>query len=262
MLTHGFGKGTMNIDLNGATVLVTGGSGGIGEAIARSLADSNAAVALHYNRNRIAAERLVTQLGERAACFQADLSLPAQAFSLFQNVIERYGAVDVLVNNAGVFEPSPVTEAGGAWLEDWDRTIAINLTSAGMLCHGAINHFKTRGGGRIIHIASRAAFRGETEDYLAYAASKGGLVSLSRSIARSFGAYNITSFVIAPGYVRTGMTEEYLDAHEHDIIKHELSLKQLTAPGDIAPAVTFIAAGLMDHATGCTIDINAGSYMR
>ena len=230
--------------------------------MALSLAESNAIVALHYNSNRSAAERIVGKLGGGAACFRADLSVPVQAFSLFREVLERYGTIDVLVNNAGIFEPSPVTAAGEAWLEDWDRTIAVNLTSAGMLCHAAIDHFKARGGGRIIHIASRAAFRGETEDYLAYAASKGGLVSLSRSIARSFGTYGITSFVIAPGFVRTGMTEEFLDAHERDIIEHELSLRRLTAPDDIAPVVTFIAAGLLDHATGCTIDINAGSYMR
>lgn len=252
----------MKIDLDGATVLVTGGSGGIGAAIARSLAESNAAVAMHYNRNRSAAERLVDDLGGGAACFQADLSRPLQAFSLFREVLERYGAIDVLVNNAGVFEPSPVTTDEEAWLEDWNRTLTINLTSAGMLCHAAINHFKKRDGGRIVHVASRAAFRGETEDYLAYAASKGGLVSLSRSIARAYGTYNITSFVIAPGFVRTGMTEEYLDAHERDVIEHELALKRLTTPEDIAPVVTFIAAGMMDHATGCTIDINAGSYMR
>lgn len=252
----------MKIDLGGTTVLVTGGNGGIGAAIVRSLAESGAAVALHYNRGRSAARGLAGKLGGGAACFQADLSRPAQAFSLFHGVLERYGAIDVLVNNAGVFEPSPVAADRETWLEDWNRTIAINLTSAGMLCHAAINHFKERGGGRIIHIASRAAFRGETEDYLAYAASKGGLVSLSRSIARAFGAHNITSFVIAPGFVRTAMTEEYLAVHERDVIEHECALKRLTTPEDIAPVVTFIAAGLMDHATGGTIDINAGSYMR
>ena len=252
----------MKIDLKGMTVLVTGGSGGIGAAIVQALAESNASVALHYNRNRAGAERLAERLGEKVSCFQADLSLPETAFPLFREVLDSLGSVDVIVNNAGVFEPSPVTAAEDAWLRDWNRTIAINLTSAGMLCHAAINHFKKRGGGRIIQIASRAAFRGETEDYLAYAASKGGLVSLGRSIARSFGAYNITSFVIAPGFVRTGMTEEYIGAHEGDIIEGELSLKRLTTPEDIAPVVTFIAAGLMDHATGSTIDINAGSYMR
>ncbi len=252
----------MKIDLAGRTVLVTGGSGGIGQAIARSLAEADATVALHYHRNRAGAERIVAQLGRKSRCFQADLSLPGNAFSLFHEALAAFGAVDVLVNNAGVFKSSPIESSEETWLGDWDGTIAVNLTSPAMLCHAAIDHFKKRGGGRIIHIASRAAFRGETEDYLAYAASKGGLVSLSRSIARSFGRYNITSFVIAPGFVRTEMTAEYLDEHEHEVVKHELALKQLTAPEDIAPLVTFISGGLMDHATGSTIDINAGSYMR
>lgn len=252
----------MKIELSGTTVLVTGGSGGIGGAIARSLAEANATVALHYHRNRSGAERLVAQLGRKSQYFQSDLSLPENAFSLFHDVLEAYGAVDVLVNNAGVFKPSPLESNEETWLGDWNRTIAINLTSAGMLCHAAIVHFKKRGGGRIINIASRAAFRGETEDYLAYGASKGGLVSLSRSIARSFGKYNITSFVIAPGFVRTDMTAEYLDEHEHEVVERELALKRLTTPEDIAPLVTFISGGLMDHATGSTIDINAGSYMR
>lgn len=252
----------MKIDCGGMTVLVTGGSGGIGAAIARSLAEANAAVALQYHRNRAAAERLAASIGAGAACFPADLSRPREAFSLFRTVLARYGSVDVLVNNAGVFEPSPIDTDEGTWLDDWNRTLAVNLTAAGMLCHAAINHFMTRAGGRIVHVASRAAFRGETAEYLAYAASKGGLVSLSRSIARSYGAHDITSFVIAPGFVRTDMTEEYLDGREDDIVAHELALKRLTTPEDIAPVVTFIAAGMMDHATGCTIDINAGSYMR
>ncbi len=250
----------MHIELGGTTVLVTGGSSGIGEEIAKSLASSGAKVALHYNSNGERARDLVEQFNNGSRCFYADFAVPGSASALFAEVIGEMGCVDVLVNNAGIFEPSPVSLPGDKWLKNWNRTIEVNLTSAGALCHAAINHFMERSGGRIINIASRAAFRGETEDYLAYGVSKGGMVSLSRAIARSFGKQNIKSFVIAPGYVWTPMAEKVIDRNK--IIDTELALGEMTEPGHIAPVVVFIAAGRLDHGTGTSIDINAGSYMR
>lgn len=252
----------MKIDLHNKVVLVTGGSSGIGEAISNCLAKSGATVALHYNNSKDDAEKFVKQFGNKSECFQANLRNPQNAVSLFNKVLKHFSKFDVLVNNAGIFVRSPIQLDNSKWLDDWNTTVAINLTSAGVLSQCAIKYFMENSGGTIIHIASRAAFRGETEDYLAYAASKGGLVSLSRSIARSFGKYNIKSFVIAPGFVRTRMTEKFLNTFEKDIIENELSLNELTTPEDIAKVVTFIASGMMDHATGSTIDINAGSYMR
>ena len=250
----------MHIDLTGVTALVTGGSSGIGEEISRELAASGARIALHYNSNREHAEELINEFDNGSIAFHSDLSLKGKAAGLFDNVVERMKKVDLLVNNAGVIENAPVSLSGGEWMKIWERTIEINLNSAGMLCHAAIKHFLKNSGGRIINIASRAAFRGEKEDFLAYAASKGGMVSLSRSIARSFGRYNVKSFVIAPGYVWTPMTEKVED--KQAIIDNELSLDEMTEPKDIAPLAAFIAAGLLDHGTGTTIDINAGSYMR
>ena len=252
----------MEITLDGTVILVTGASSGIGEAIAEHAGESGATVALHFNRNENRARELADSIGNDSDCFQADLAEPANASILFDRVVEKLGKVDVLVNNAGIFFDSPVDLGSDEWLEHWNRTLAVNVTSAGMLCRAAINHFRERSGGRIINIASRAAFRGETKNYLAYAASKGGMVSLSRSIARSFGKDNIKSFVIAPGWVRTPMTEEILDRIEKDMIENELALGEITRPDDIGPLVAFIASGRLDHATGCTIDINAGSYMR
>ncbi|MBN2185025.1 MAG: SDR family oxidoreductase [Candidatus Krumholzibacteriota bacterium] len=250
----------MQIDLTGITALVTGGSGGIGEEISRGLASSGARIALHYNSNRDGAERLIKEFDNGSIAFHSDLSLKGNAAGLFDDVVERMKRVDLLVNNAGIIENAPVSLPGMEWMKIWERTMEINLNSTGMLCHAAIKHFLKNSGGRIVNIASRAAFRGEKEDFLAYAASKGGMVSLSRSIARSFGRSNIKSFVIAPGYVWTPMTERVED--KQAIIDNELSLGEMTEPKDVAPLVTFIAAGLLDHGTGATIDINAGSYMR
>ncbi|MBN2070570.1 MAG: SDR family oxidoreductase [Candidatus Krumholzibacteriota bacterium] len=248
------------MDLSGMTVLVTGGSGGIGEEISGMLVDCGARVALHYNSSRKRAEELIEKFDNGSMAFQADLSIRGNAEGLFGDVVKKMGKVEVLVNNAGVIENAPVSLDTGEWIDIWERTMATNLTSAGALCHCAINHFMKGSGGRIINIASRAAFRGEKEDFLAYAASKGGMVSLSRSIARSFGMHNIKSFVIAPGYVWTPMTERIADKQE--IIDNELALGEMTEPKDIAPLVAFISAGLLDHGTGSTIDINAGSYIR
>jgi NAD(P)-dependent dehydrogenase (short-subunit alcohol dehydrogenase family) len=252
----------MQIDLTNKVVLVTGASGGIGAAVSRDLAKVNATVAVHYYSKEEDAMRLVKDIGHGSKCFQADLTDQKNAKKLFDDVVKELGKVDVIVNNAGLFRTSPVEKAEDEWLKDWNTTLALNLTSVGVLCQVAINHFKKHNGGRIINIASRAAFRGETRDYLAYAASKGGMVSLSRSIARSFGKDNIKSFAIAPGFVRTKMAEEHLKKHEPEMIANEIALDRITEPEDIAPLVVLLASGKMDHATGCTIDVNAGSYMR
>jgi NAD(P)-dependent dehydrogenase (short-subunit alcohol dehydrogenase family) len=141
--------------------------------------------------------------------------------------------------------------------------MAINLRAAGILSQLAVRHFiAKKKGGRIITIASRAAFRGDDREYLAYAASKAGLVALSKSIARAFGRYNITSFVIAPGWVKTAMAEETVKAYGSKRLLAEQALRRrLTGPEDIAPLVVFLASGIADHATGTTIDVNAGSYV-
>ena len=113
-----------------------------------------------------------------------------------------------------------------------------------------------------MYIASRAAFRGETEEYLGYAASKGGMISLGRTVARSFGKDNIKSFILAPGFVKTAMADQFIQSYGEERILSELSLKELTRPEDISPLVALMCSGLMDHATGATIDVNAGSHIR
>ena len=175
-------------ELKNQSILVTGASDGIGREIARYLMQNGARVALHYNRNKKAAVDLLKEFGsDGSEVFQADLSDAENCLHLWDQVL-----------NALVYLEHATDEDDLKWLSTWNRTIAINLDAAGLLTKKAIEHFKTSGGGRLIFIASRAVFRGETEEYLGYAASKGGLVSLARSVARSFGKYNIKSFILAP----------------------------------------------------------------
>ncbi|MBN2035152.1 MAG: SDR family oxidoreductase, partial [Chitinispirillaceae bacterium] len=196
--------------------------------------------------------------GNGSRVFQADLADEHSCDRLFHEVITRFGCIDVLINNAGVFIKSPLS--GKKWLSDWNRTMAINLNAAAMLTRHAVNHFIARGGGTIIYLASRAAFRGDGPDYLAYAASKAALVALSRSIARAYGKHGIVSFVVAPGWVSTGMSAHAIRTRRSEILA-EQALGRITKPRDIAPLVTLLASGMADHATGAAIDVNAGSYV-
>ncbi|MGB5527565.1 MAG: SDR family oxidoreductase, partial [Gemmatimonadota bacterium] len=249
------------IDLTGKTVLVTGASRGIGRSLAEGLAGAGATVAAHFNHNRAATESLVETLGHDARSFQADLADPASCERLFHEVVGTYGRLDVLVNNAGIALKMPAGMPADEWREDWDLTMAVNLRAVELLSRLAIDHFRQRDGGRIINIASRAAFRGDTPEYMSYAASKGGVVALTRSIARAYGKAGICAFVVAPGFVRTEMAQEVIDEHGEERVTGDLALDRLTEPADVAPLVVLLASGLADHATGGTFDVNAGSYV-
>ncbi len=252
----------MQINLNGQVILVTGASRGIGAAIARTLAEAGATVAVHYGNSEAEALELVSKISQGAAAFQADLSQPENGPSLVAKVIAQYGRIDAVVNNAALAHALHERDDEAAALAHWRLTLDVNLIAGALISRAAIGHFADNGGGRLIHIASRAAFRGDTLEYMAYAASKGGLVAFSRSVARGYGKQNIKSFVIAPGFTRTEMAEPFIEAYGEDYVLSDLALNTLTTPEDIAPTVVFLASGYMDHATGCTIDINAGSYVR
>ena len=251
----------MQIDLSNEVVLVTGASRGIGRALAVGLAQAGAPVAVHFNRHAGAAQALCAALGRGARSFQADLARVEECSRLFDEVVGHYGRLGVLINNAGTAIKAPLEDSTADWNTAWNRTMHVNLRATELLCRRALRHFISQDGGRIINIASRAAFRGDTADYMTYAASKGGMVALTRTIARAYGKHNVCAFVIAPGFVRTDMAQESIDAYGEAFVLGDLALSRLTEPEDLVPIVSLLASGMADHATGTTIDINAGSYV-
>ncbi len=251
----------MQIDLSGQRALVTGASRGLGRAIAGALMDSGARVAAHYRRERAGAESLVHGRHGSLA-LAADLADSRAAVALVARAIDSLGGLDLLVNNAGVALESPLDSPTDEWIHAWDATLAVNLTAAGVISREAIRHFAAHGGGRIVFIGSRAAFRGDTSEYIAYAASKGGMTALSASIARGFGKQGVKSFVIAPGFTRTEMAADFIARYGEAYAMKDIALDRMTEPRDIAPLVVFLASGLADHCTGTSIDVNAASYVR
>ena len=251
-----------HIDLKGKNILLTGASQGIGKALAKYLIQMGARVAVHYNSNKASAETIIEENTTKSQVFKADLNVEPDVLNLFKEVKESFKTIDVIILNAGVFLQHTTNQNTEDWYKVWKKTIQINLTAVGVLTKLGIDHFKEQGGGRFIYIGSRAVFRGETEEYLAYAASKGGLTSLARSVARSFGKDNIKSFIVSPGFTRTQMAESFIEKYGEERILKEIALNELTKPEDIAPLIAMLSSGLMDHATGATIDINAGSHIR
>ena len=253
---------SLSIDLSGQTVLVTGASRGIGAAIARAAATAGARVLIHYGKARDAAEALAREIGNGAAIFQADLGQPQASKALWGEANAVGGPIHALVNNAGIAVASPIDGDADRWLDDWNATMAINLMACAALCREALLHFQQHGGGRIVNISSRAAHRGDTPDYLAYAASKAGVAALTKSIARGFGRQGIKAFTIAPGFTRTRMAQAFIEQYGEAYAVSDIALGVLTEPDDIAPMIAFLLSGLCDHATGTTIDINGASYVR
>jgi 3-oxoacyl-[acyl-carrier protein] reductase len=248
-------------DLKNKKILVTGASRGIGEAIANQMGKLGGKVAIHFGKSAKNAENLALELNNGSFAIGADLANSKEVEDLFLRTVEQLDGLDILVNNAGIAIGSPENLSNEQWMKDWEQTMMVNVSASALLGKMAIDHFQKSGGGKIINIASRAAFRGDTADYMAYAASKGAMVALTRSIARAYGKQNIQAFIIAPGFTRTDMAQDFMDQYGEEYALNDIALNKLTEPKDIAPMVAFLASGLADHATGCTIDINAGSYV-
>jgi len=248
--------------LKNKTILITGGNRGIGRALSEYFLKNDARVAVHYHKNRKMAEELADEYGENVSIFKADLGQALEVSSLFQEVIIKMKKLDVLINNAGIAISSRIADNDIQWVDDWMKTIDVNLNAVGLLCKKTIQYFiENKVKGKIINISSRAAFRGDTAEYMAYAASKGGMVALTRSIARAFGKKGIVAFNVAPGFVKTDMAQKFFDEYGKEYALNDIALNELTTPEDIAPLIGFLASGMADHATGGTFDINAASYV-
>ena len=247
-------------------ILITGSSNGIGFQIAKDLLKEGHNLALHYNSNNSKIKELVSENKDRSFMVQADLSKERGAFDLFEKIYKKMGFPDTIINNAGIAESAPINLENKLWINNFDKTISVNLKSPSVLSKLFIEKKrkeKITKKFRIINIASRAAFRGEVEDFISYACSKGGLISLTKTIARSFGKKdNIFAFSVAPGFVNTEMAQSFIKENGEDFVKKGIQLNRLTEPKDISPVISLICTGKMDHSTGSTIDINAGSYLR
>lgn len=251
------------IDLNGKVILVTGASRGIGAAIALTLSQLGASVILQYAQGKAETEAVASQIAtDRHYLIQADLAVPQAAVTLWQEAIGWKGKIDVVVNNAATMPYISIDADWTDWSAAWQSTLQVNLVAVADLCREAIRHFQSQQGGTIINIASRAAFRGDSPDFMHYAASKGGVVALTRSIARGFAKDGILAFAIAPGFVHTDRIAELMQERGAEYVTRDIPLGQPAPPQDIANVVAFLAAGLAPHMTGATIDINGASYVR
>lgn len=251
------------IDLKGKTVLVTGGSRGIGAAIARATAAAGAHVLLHYAKNQEAAEAVRDAIGASSChLLAADLAEADAASALWRDAEAAAPRIDVLVNNAGIFAPAPVASPMADWQRIFAEVMQVNLTAPAELCKLAVAHFRERGGGKIINIASRAAHRGDAPDQWPYAASKGALVALTKTIARGYAAENILAFAVAPGFTETDMA--YVGMTETDMkrIISEIPLGSMASAEEVGALVAFLCADQVRHMTGATFDINGASYVR
>ncbi len=253
----------MTKSLAGKVCLVTGASRGIGAAIARAFAGDGARVVVHYGHHRDLALRVRDDLaGDGHLVLGADLAQPDTAAELIADVLEQAGRLDVLVNNAGIYDPHPPLEAGAAeWLDKWRRTLAVNLLSPAVLCYAAAAAMAKQGGGRIVNIGSRGAFRGEP-DAPGYGASKAGLHAMSQSLALALAPKGVLVYAVAPGWVETDMARDYLASAAGEAIKAQSPLGRVAQPEEIAETVCFLASSEAEFLTGSILDVNGASYLR
>ncbi len=251
------------MDLKNKTILITGASRGIGRVTVEYLAQRGGTVIIHFNNDETAANSLLKSLpGAGHSIFQADFSQSNDFETIIGALMKKYGKIDALINNAGIYIEKKIGEFDiEEWRRVWQKTISINLSSVADLCFVMSNYMKSGGGGKIINISSRGAFRGEP-DALAYGASKAGLNSFGQSLAQALAPYNICVYTIAPGFVETDMASEALDGPNGESIKSQSPLKRAAKPVEISRVIGFLLSEENEYLTGSIIDVNGASYLR
>ncbi len=232
-------------------ILLTGASRGIGKSIHEALEAGAGRVIGHASR-------------AKGNLVGADFAMPGAASDLWAQAMERLdGRVDVLVNNAGIFQANPLDGSDIAWLDSWEETMRINLTAAAELCRLAVRHWQETGRpGRIVNVASRAAYRGDSPAHWHYAASKAGMVAMTKSIARGYGSDDILAFAVCPGFTMTGMADDYLASRGGPELLKDIPLGRVAETSEIADIVKFCALDAPASMTGAVIDANGASFVR
>lgn len=251
------------MDFTNKCVLITGASRGIGRETAVQFALRGAKVAVHYNSDKQAALDTISLLtGEGHCIVQGNIAKADEVAQLVQQSIEALGHIDILVNNAAIYDYHPLADVDYAtWQASWRSIIDINLIGSANVTFCVAEHMIERGYGRIVNISSRGAFRGEPKAP-AYGASKAGLNAMSQSLAQHLAPHNVYVAVVAPGFVETDMAQAILDGPEGEGIKNQSPLKRVAKPEEVAYTAVFLASDGAEFMTGCVVDINGASYLR
>jgi 3-oxoacyl-[acyl-carrier protein] reductase len=245
------------------SILITGASGGIGRAAAIECARRGARVGVHYNGNRERAEATLAALsGDGHQLFQCDITNPEAAEQLIETAEQAFDGLDVLVNNAGISQRHQFDDIDYAtWQETWQRIVNTNLTAASNLCFCAGQKMIARGGGRIVNVSSRGAFRGEPLMPW-YGASKAGMNAMGQSLAQALGPKGVFVYTVAPGFVETEMAAAVLASPDGDSIRNQSTIGRVAQPEELGQTIAFLALEAPAFMTGCIVDVNGASYLR
>lgn len=251
------------MDFKNKNVLITGGSKGIGRATALEFAKRGANLGINYRADDKAAENILRELGNaKHKLFKGDISNEAEAQQLIEDFVAEFGSIDILINNAGIANLHHIESVSYAeWKDSWKTTIDTNLMAIANLCFCSAQHMIKNGGGRIVNVSSRGAFRGEP-NMPAYGASKAAVNSLSQSLAKALAKHNIYVNVVAPGFTETDMATATLTEAERESLMKDSPLGRMAKPEEVAYAIAFLASEGAEYTTGTIIDVNGASYLR
>ena len=248
------------INLENKSALITGGSRGIGEACVRLFSEAGASVGFTFKDGKKSADRVLEELSSKSKvkAFKADLMNEVEIKDTVSSFEDQFGKIDILVNNAGIWKEAEISKMT---INEWEETLKINLTAAFLFTKYAVPGMKKNKSGKIINIASTAGQRGEAF-HSHYAASKGGMISFTKSLAAELGEYNINVNCVAPGWVMTDMTKESLnDKIIFEKVCNDIPLRKIAMPEEVAGPVLFLASDLASHITGEILNVNGGSVL-